>query len=125
MGDSRLKRVLVIGRWEGVSYLLLLGVAMPMKYLMGMPLAVRIVGMAHGLLFIAYCAVVWDAAREHGWEWRKSALFYLASLLPFGPFLVESRLEADGASGAEKQQDTIDVGANPGTGDATGDASGE
>jgi len=92
MLDVRRTRVRAVGRWEGASYLILLGIAMPLKYAFAMPLAVRVVGMLHGLLFIAYCVVVWDAARVHGWEWRKSALFYVASLLPFGPFLVESRL---------------------------------
>jgi len=95
MLDVRQTRVRTVGRWEGASYLILLGIAMPLKYWFAMPLAVRVVGMAHGLLFIAYCVVVWDAARVHGWEWRKSALFYLASLFPFGPFLVESRLTTE------------------------------
>ena len=47
----------ILGNVEGVSYLLLLGVAMPLKYAFGLPLAVKIVGMAHGVLFLAYCAL--------------------------------------------------------------------
>ena len=49
---SPLNRLRVVAFWEGVSFLVLLGVAMPLKYLAGWPLAVRVVGMAHGILFI-------------------------------------------------------------------------
>ena len=45
----------ILGNIEGISYLLLLGVAMPMKYYFEMPMAVKITGMAHGVLFVAYC----------------------------------------------------------------------
>ena len=44
----------ILGNIEGISYLLLLGVAMPMKYYFEIPMAVKIVGMAHGVLFVAY-----------------------------------------------------------------------
>jgi integral membrane protein len=101
MDDERLNRVRWVGRWEAVSFIVLLGIAMPLKYWMDMPLAVRIVGMAHGLLFIAYCYAVWDASDSHGWDWRKSALFYGASFVPFGPFLVESRLVGESAAPEE------------------------
>ncbi|HTO03360.1 MAG TPA: DUF3817 domain-containing protein, partial [Opitutus sp.] len=46
-----LSRLRFIGWWEGVSFLVLLGIAMPLKYLAGEPAAVRVVGMAHGILF--------------------------------------------------------------------------
>ena len=49
---------------EAASFLLLLGVAMPMKYMMDMPLAVRIVGMIHGVLFIAFCVALVMAWRD-------------------------------------------------------------
>ncbi|MEL0005162.1 MAG: DUF3817 domain-containing protein, partial [Opitutales bacterium] len=48
----------LLGNIEGISYLLLLGIAMPMKYFFGFPMAVKIVGMAHGVLFIAYCLLL-------------------------------------------------------------------
>ena len=54
----------ILGNVEGVSYLLLLGVAMPLKYAFGLPLAVKIVGMAHGVLFLAYCALLVPCLRK-------------------------------------------------------------
>ncbi len=85
-------RLRVVGFWEGVSFLVLLGIAMPLKYWAGEPLAVRVVGMAHGILFLAYvwCAV--QAAVEHDWPWKRTALVLLASLLPAGPFVVDAKL---------------------------------
>jgi len=85
-------RLRVVGFWEGVSFLLLLGVAMPLKYWAGEPGAVRVVGMAHGVLFLLYvwCAV--QAAVEHEWTWKRTALVLVASLLPAGPFVVDARV---------------------------------
>ena len=89
---SPLNRLRVIAFWEGVSFLVLLGVAMPLKYLAGWPLAVRVVGMAHGILFILYVAAVFRVVRHHAWPWRRTALVLVASLLPAGPFVVEARI---------------------------------
>ncbi len=82
-------RLRVIGFLEGVSFLLLLGVAMPLKYFWGAPEAVRVVGMAHGVLFLAYLAVTLQAMLEHGWTWTRGALVALASLVPFGTFYAD------------------------------------
>ena len=51
-----IKTLRILGNIEGVSYLLLLGVAMPMKYFFDLPLAVKIVGMVHGVLFLGYAS---------------------------------------------------------------------
>jgi integral membrane protein len=85
-------RLRVIGFWEGVSFLVLLGIAMPLKYWAGEPGAVRVVGMAHGILFMMYVWAAIQAALEHNWPWRRTALVLLASLLPAGPFVVDARL---------------------------------
>ena|SRR5688572_23921868 len=76
---------------EGASFLLLLGVAMPLKYLFGLPLAVRVVGMAHGALFILYALLVFEAVGAGRFSLRTAALAMLASVLPFGPFVFERR----------------------------------
>ena len=89
---TSLGRLRVIGWWEGVSFLLLLGVAMPLKYFADMPLAVRYVGMAHGVLFILYVLAAFHAAFEHRWPWKRTALVLVASLLPAGPFIVDARI---------------------------------
>lgn len=80
---------------EGISFLLLMGIAMPLKYFAEMPEAVRYTGWAHGLLFIAYCLVIFLAWTEGKLPFRKALLAFVASLLPFGPFIIDKKLEAD------------------------------
>lgn len=76
---------------EGVSFLVLLGIAMPLKYVGGMPLAVSICGSLHGVLFLWLMALVWQTGKV-GWTGRQKGLIVLASLLPFGPFVVDRRI---------------------------------
>ena len=90
-----LARLRFVGKLEGVSYLLLLGVAMPLKYLAGQPLAVRIVGMAHGLLFILLGILTLQMMSERDWPMKKAAMVMVAALLPFGPFVIDRRLAAE------------------------------
>ncbi len=86
---TTLGRLRVVGFLEGLSFLLLLGVAMPLKYYWGEPQAVRVVGMAHGVLFIAYIAATVQAWLEYDWTWKRAALIAAASLVPFGPFYAD------------------------------------
>ncbi len=82
-----------IGIIEGYSYLLLLFIAMPLKYFMDYPIAVKVVGMAHGVLFILFCimlALAWQKAR---WSLKESALFFVASLIPFGTFYTDKKIK--------------------------------
>ena len=89
---TTLGRLRVIGWWEGVSFLVLLGVAMPLKYFADAPQAVRIVGMAHGVLFILYVLAALQAALEHDWSWKRTAVVLAASVLPAGPFIVDAKI---------------------------------
>lgn len=82
----------IVGAAEGISFLLLLGVAMPMKYFAGMPLAVRIVGTLHGVLFLLYLVAVFRAARLNCWSWVRIVEAIWASLYPFGTFLLDRKL---------------------------------
>ncbi len=77
---------------EGSSFLLLLFVAMPMKYLMGMPKVVTVVGAIHGILFLLYGAQLARLRTAHQWDNRFSFSAFLASLFPFGPFLFDKHL---------------------------------
>ena len=81
-----------IANLEGVSFLSLLFIAMPLKYLAGEPAAVRVVGMAHGILFTLYVLAAIHAALEYNWSWKRTALVLLASVLPAGPFIVDAKL---------------------------------
>jgi integral membrane protein len=87
-----LGRLRVIGFWEGVSFLVLLGIAMPLKYLAGWPDAVRVVGLVHGILFILYVGATFQAAIEYSWPFRRTLLILAASILPAGPFVVDARV---------------------------------
>ena len=86
-------RFRIVAFWEGISYLVLLFVAMPLKYGFGADMAVRVVGMAHGALFLAYCLTLALAARRLGA--RLSLLAFLVSFVPAGTFWLEGRLRRD------------------------------
>ncbi|MCB9252731.1 MAG: DUF3817 domain-containing protein [Flavobacteriales bacterium] len=75
-----------IGHIEGISYLVLLLIAMPLKYFAGMPEAVKIVGSIHGVLFIAYCYYLLKVWTKYNWNFYKSAIAFILSLIPFGTF---------------------------------------
>ena len=81
-------------RIEGFSLLLLLFVAMPLKYLADMPLAVRYVGMAHGLLWLALVTLLIALAWKQRWSFGRSAAVLISSLLPFGFLLIDRRMAA-------------------------------
>lgn len=89
---TSLGRLRLIGFLEGISLLVLLGIAMPLKYLAGQPAAVRYVGMAHGVLFVLYVLLVVQVAIERRWSFGKSLLALAVSVLPFGTFWAEKRL---------------------------------
>lgn len=80
---------------EGLSYILLVFIAMPLKYLADMPLAVKYTGWAHGLLFMLYVVFLVIALVEYKWNFKKVALIGLASLIPFAPFWVDKKLKED------------------------------
>jgi integral membrane protein len=89
---TSLDRLRVVGMMEGASFLLLLGVAMPLKYLAGMPQMVPVVGMLHGILFMLYVAAVVHASVELRWPPRRIVAALAASVLPFGPFVFDAHL---------------------------------
>lgn len=97
MLSDPIRRFRFIAFWEGVSYLVLLGIAMPLKYAAGMPLAVRIVGSLHGGLFVLYVVALFLAAGYGKWSGKRVAQGFIASLLPFGPFWFERKLDQEPA----------------------------
>ena len=90
---AALERLRLVGKIEAVSFLTLLCIAMPLKYAAGMPIAVKVVGWAHGVLFILFVASLWGARKQAQLPLRLSALVFIAALLPFGPFVIDRRLE--------------------------------
>jgi len=76
---------------EGISYLGLF-ITMPIKYILEEGMPNKIVGMAHGVLFIAYCAMVYYVNTEVKWDKKANFWAYLASLLPFGTFVADAKI---------------------------------
>tara|TARA_B100000809_G_C14945209_1_gene461894 strand:- start:35 stop:316 length:282 start_codon:yes stop_codon:yes gene_type:complete len=87
-----LRSLRLIGLLEGISLLVLLGVAMPLKYALGEPMAVEIVGMLHGVLFLAYVFFVLLVGITKKWKIIDIGLAMLASLIPFGTFYADRKL---------------------------------
>lgn len=81
--------------FEGISYILLLAIAMPLKYLLDFPYAVKALGWAHGVLFILYVTLLVICWIKHRWSVGRVLLYFAASLLPFLPFVVERRLKRE------------------------------
>ena len=82
-----------MGYLEGTSFLILLCIAMPLKYMMGIPEAVRYIGMAHGVLFIAYILMLLVATGKIKMPLWAMPLGVLGSFLPFGPFIFDHVLK--------------------------------
>ena len=87
-----LARLRYVALAEGWSYLLLLFIAMPLKYIWGYPEAVRVVGMLHGLLFVALAFTLLHAHSVRRWSFRFSGLIFAASLVPLGAFWMDRKL---------------------------------
>lgn len=96
---KELRRFRLVAFLEGLSFVVLLFVAMPLKYWAGLPLAVRIVGSVHGLLFVAFAWTLFQAALERGWPAKRWALAMLSSLVPFGTFAFDRSLQRELESG--------------------------
>lgn len=85
----------IIATLEGISLLALLFVAMPLKYVYELPEYVRVVGMAHGLLFIVYIVIACMLKAELKWPWNKFFIICIASVIPFGTFYIEKKYFKD------------------------------
>ncbi|SFV75088.1 FIG00653563: hypothetical protein [hydrothermal vent metagenome] len=84
----------IINSLEGYSYLILLFIAMPLKYKFGFPIAVKIAGMTHGILFIAFMILLYLAQKEAKWSIKESIVFFIASLIPFGTFFTKKKIKS-------------------------------
>lgn len=94
MFNTPLRRLRVIGLLEGISYLVLLGIAMPLKHYAGLPEMVRVVGSAHGGLFILFLLCVAEVTiRRPWWSLKFWAIALVAALLPLGTFVFDAWLK--------------------------------
>ena len=91
--SSALSRLRLVGWLEGSSLLLLVGFAVPLKYIFDMPVLVRIIGPLHGILFLLFIFQAISTGIEQQWEFRKTTWKVLvACLIPFGTFYINARL---------------------------------
>ncbi|MBC7474795.1 MAG: DUF3817 domain-containing protein [Candidatus Sericytochromatia bacterium] len=89
---SQIGRLRLVGISEGVSFIVLLGIAMPLKYIFDLPQAVRVVGMMHGALFILYLITLIESKIEFGWDYKRFSSLMLAALIPFGTFYTDNKI---------------------------------
>jgi integral membrane protein len=93
MFSTPLGRFRSVALLEGTSFLVLLGIAMPLKYFGGFPEAVKAVGMLHGVLFILFMLTLAHVAFVQRWSIIRILGAIIASLLPFGTFVLDARLK--------------------------------
>jgi len=89
---TTLGRLRVLAFIEGISFLVLLFITMPLKYAFNNPGPNKAFGMVHGLLFILYVFAVIQIKIEHNWKFSKMWLALLVSVIPFGTFWADKKL---------------------------------
>lgn len=82
-----------VGLLEGISFLLLLFVAMPVKYVLDNPILVKYIGMGHGILFVLFLLVLFIVCEKQKWSIKIFILGVIASILPFGPFVFDRKIK--------------------------------
>jgi len=80
---------------EGISFLVLLGIAMPLKYLLHQPMAVKICGWIHGILFVAFLFLAWEYKTDRNKSFKWLALAFLAAIIPTGTFFFDKKLKEE------------------------------
>src|SRR5687767_3536733 len=96
--NKKVKAFATVALVEGISYVVLLTIAMPLKYYFEFPLAVKMVGWAHGLLFLLYTVLLLLCWIEYKWSFGRVLFYFIASLLPMVPFFVERKLTREYAN---------------------------
>ena len=86
-----LKSFIWVSYLEAISFLLLLFIAMPLKYIYNMPEYVKIVGMAHGILFVLYLLGAYYMYEKLGWKVKEMLIVMFCAILPFGPFYADKK----------------------------------
>ena len=95
MLDSAIGRLRIIGIAEGISLLLLLFVAMPLKYYAGKPQLVTVVGWVHGGLFVSFMLAVLIVYHRFKWPFARVIVAFLAAFFPFGTFIFDRQLRKE------------------------------
>ena len=86
---SELKKFRLINKIEGYSFIILLFIAMPLKYSFGFPIATKIAGMIHGMLFMAFVYQLLEAMKDVPFNKKETLIYFILSLVPFGSFYTD------------------------------------
>jgi integral membrane protein len=89
---SHLGRLRVIALLEGWSLLLLLFIAMPVKYLLGVPEATQAIGLIHGILFVIFIGATAIISIVHKWNLIRVFVVMASSVVPFGTFYIDRKI---------------------------------
>src|ERR1044072_9289281 len=92
MLKTKLARLRALSLIEGCSLMVLVFIAVPLKYLLVMPMMVKIFGPIHGGLFLLFVFMTIAAAVENGWKFKTTAALLISSIVPFGCFYAESKI---------------------------------
>lgn len=90
--NSEIGRLRLVGFVEGLSYIILLGIAMPFKYLGDDPSWVKAMGPIHGILFVLFIFNIFVAGAKHEWSFGTKSKLLLASIVPFANFYVDAKI---------------------------------
>jgi len=90
---TELKKFKLINKIEGISFIILIFIAMPLKYWLNIPVATKIVGMTHGLLVFAFIYQIIEAKKEANFSLKETFIYFALSLIPFGSFYTDKLLD--------------------------------
>lgn len=88
---TEIGRLRIIAFIEGVSFLLILFVTMPLKYFAEIPEPNKVIGMVHGVLFVLYVLAVIQVRSSYDWDRKTTIWSLLASIIPFGTFWADKK----------------------------------
>lgn len=81
----------IVSILEGLSYLILLFIAVPIKYIGNDESWVKLFGMPHGLLFVAYVILAFLIKPDLKWDTKTFLIVLAASIIPFGTFYIDKK----------------------------------
>lgn len=93
--DAKLSWLRKAGITEGVSFLVLLCIAMPLKYIFHQPMAVKIFGWAHGILFVTFLFLAWEVKTDRSKSAKWFGTAFLAAIIPTGTFFFDKKLKEE------------------------------
>ncbi len=97
--NKKLSLLRIAGITEGISFLVLLCIAMPLKYFFNQPMAVTVVGWMHGILFVVFLSLAWEVKSDRNKKMKWFAIAFAAALLPAGTFFFDKKLKQEANSG--------------------------